>query len=113
MEMHGKVLSGVVQTLTTKKGERLNKTRLKVLDVGAEVAGDVQVYWIDFLGEVALSESEMAAVQHQEVVIDIRRINPTLGKDGKAYLNISGGALVQNGQVVQTALRTGAGQKTA
>lgn len=113
MQMHGKVLSGMTQTITTKKGTPLPKARLKVLDTGPETQGDVQFYWMDFLGEVALSESELEQVRHQEVVVEIRRIVPTQGRDGKAYLNITAGAVLLNGAPVQAALKVGAGRRSA
>ncbi len=60
MQLSGKVLAGTTQTITTKKWTALEKTRLKVLDMGDEVAGDVQFYWVDFLDSAALTEQELA-----------------------------------------------------
>ena len=53
MKLLAKVLHGSTQTVTTKKGTQLEKTRLKVQDVGEEVNGDLVAYWIDLLGENA------------------------------------------------------------
>lgn len=108
MQMSGKVLGGSTQTVTTKKGTQLAKARLKILDTGDEVNGDVIFYWVDFLGESALSESELAQVNHQEVTIEIRRVAPSLGKDGKAYVNMTGGTILgRDGMPVQAAVRNG------
>ena len=46
----GQILTGSTQTIATKKGDHLQKTRLKVLDLGPEANGG-DVYWIDFLGD--------------------------------------------------------------
>jgi hypothetical protein len=106
MQMIGRILSGMVSSIDTKKGTKLPKTRLKVLDLGDEVQGDVQFYWIDFLGDVALSETELDQVRGQQVTVDIRRVTPSLGKDGKAYVNVSGGMVLDaQGKPVQAALR--------
>ena len=105
MQMLGKVLSGMVQTLHTKKGTFLQKTRLKVLDMGDEVQGDVQFYWIDFLGDAALSEGELDGVRGHEVSVEVRRASPSLGKDGKAYINMTGGMILDGqGKPVQSTL---------
>jgi hypothetical protein len=73
----------------------------------------VVVYWIDFLGEAALSEADMERVLHQEVDIEIRRIVPTKGNDGKAYLNVSGGAIALGGQVLQSGIKSGQARRSA
>lgn len=99
MQMNGKVLAGTTQILSTKKGTQLEKTRLKVLDTGGEVAGDLQWYWIDFLGDAALAESELDSVRQEEVVIEIRRVSASNGKDGRAFLNITGGLILLGGSV--------------
>lgn len=104
MQMNAKVLAGTTQILSTKKGTQLEKTRLKVLDTGVEVASDVQVYWIDFIGDAALSEDELASINHEEVVIEIRRVSATAGRDGRAYLNISGGLILLGSMPVQSKL---------
>jgi hypothetical protein len=109
MQLNGKVLAGTTTTITTKKGTALDKTRLKVLDTGEEVAGDVSVYWIDFIGDTALTEDELAAVSHEEVVIEIRRVSAS-GANGKTYLNMTGGAVLHGGMPVQAKLLNGKGK---
>ncbi len=107
MKLQAKVLTGQTDTLMTKKGESVQKTRLKVQDVGAEVT-DLLAYWVDFFGEYALSKEQVQALVQQEVEIEIRRVS-VAEKDGKAVvtktgrglLNLSGGRLLQQGQVVQ------------
>jgi ssDNA-binding replication factor A large subunit len=106
MQLNGKVLAGTTTTITTKKGTALDKTRLKVLDTGDEVAGDVSVYWIDFIGETALSEEELGLIHHEEVVIEIRRVSAS-GYNGKAYLNVTGGLILSKGAPVQAKLAKG------
>jgi len=104
MQMQGTALAGGTQTFQTKRGEALQKTKLKVLDVGAEARADV--YWVDFLGEAALSDEEMEQVMRQTVEIEVRGVSATMGKQGgRAFLNVSGGAIRLNGQVVQRGLR--------
>ncbi len=110
MQLNGKVLAGTTTTITTKKGTALDKTRLKVLDIGEEVAGDVSVYWIDFIGDTALTEDELAAVSHEEVVIEIRRISAS-GSNGKTYLNLTGGAVLHGGMPVQAKLLKDKGKR--
>lgn len=105
MKLLAKVLHGTTQTITTKKGTQLEKTRLKVQDVGEEVNGDLLAYWIDFLGENALSESELNAVLREEVEIDVKRVSASAGQKGGAFLNLTGGWLYQNGKVVQGTAR--------
>jgi hypothetical protein len=106
MQMTGQALAGSTQTLTTKKGDQLQKSKLKVLDIGSEASGG-DIYWIDFLGEAAMSEEELEAVLRQQVVVEVRRMYASPGKrEGVAYLNAAGGAVKLNGQVVQRTLRT-------
>ncbi len=103
MQLTGKVLAGSTTTLTTKKGTQLDKTRLKVLDTGEETAGDVVVYWVDFMGDAALTDAQLAQVSHQDCVIEVRKVSVST-YNGKAYLNISGGLMFCNGQPVQPKL---------
>src|SRR5262249_30048397 len=101
MKLLAKVLHGSTQTITTKKGTKLEKTRLKVQDVGDEVNGDLLAYWVDFLGENALSDGELTAILRTEVEIDIRRVSASAGDKGGAFLNLTGGWVYQEGKVVQ------------
>jgi hypothetical protein len=101
MKLLAKVLHGSTQTITTKKGTKLEKTRLKVQDIGEEVNGDLLAYWIDFLGEQALSEAELATILREEVEIDIKRVSASAGDKGDAFLNLTGGAVFHQGHVVQ------------
>lgn len=105
MKMQAKVLTGSTTTLTTKAGKALEKTRLKVQDVGDEVNGDLQAYWVDFLGDMALSDGEMGAVIHEEVEIDIRRAGASSGKQGGAFLNMTGGVITYQGKQLQGQFR--------
>jgi hypothetical protein len=52
MQLSGQILTGSTQTIATKKGDHLQKTRLKVLDLGPEANGG-DVYWIDFVNAAA------------------------------------------------------------
>lgn len=110
MQLTGKVLAGTTTTITTKKGTKLDKTRLKVLDTGSEVAGDVAVYWVDFFADAALSDDELALINHEESVIEIRRVSTT-ACNGKAYLNVLGGLILCKGMPVQPKLSTVKGGK--
>jgi len=101
MKLLAKVLHGSTQMITTKKGTKLEKTRLKVQDVGDEVNGDLLAYWIDFLGENALTEAELAAILKTEVEIDIKRVSVSAGDKGGAFLNLTGGPVYQTGKLVQ------------
>jgi hypothetical protein len=101
MKLLAKVLHGSTQTITTKKGSKLEKTRLKVQDIGEETSGDLLAYWIDFLGEQALSESEVATILREEVEIDIKRVSASAGDKGGAFLNLTGGAVFHQGHIVQ------------
>ncbi len=66
MQLSGQILTGSTQTIATKKGDHLQKTRLKVLDLGPEANGG-DVYWIDFLGDAALTDEELRQVSRQQV----------------------------------------------
>ncbi|HEY1391679.1 MAG TPA: hypothetical protein VGF38_24310 [Ktedonobacterales bacterium] len=104
MQLTGQILTGSTQTIATKKGDHLQKTRLKVLDLGPEANGG-DVYWIDFLGECALVEDELRQVTRQQVTVEVRRMYASAGKTGGAFLNAAGGAIILNGQIVQKGLR--------
>ena len=67
MQLSGQILTGSTQTIATKKGDHLQKTRLKVLDLGPEANGG-DVYWIDFLGDAALTDEELRQVSRQQVM---------------------------------------------
>jgi hypothetical protein len=101
MKILAKVLFGTTATVTTKKGTQLEKTRLKVQDVGEEVNGDLLAYWIDFLGDNALSQAELTAVLHTEVEVDIKRVSATAGQKGGVFLNLTGGWVYRDGKVIQ------------
>jgi len=107
MQLSGQILTGSTQTLATKKGDHLQKTRLKVLDLGPEANGG-DVYWIDFLGDAALADDELRQVSRQQVTVEVRRMYASAGKTGGAFLNASGGAVILNGQIVQKALHSAA-----
>jgi hypothetical protein len=104
MQLSGQILTGSTQTIATKKGDHLQKTRLKVLDLGPEANGG-DVYWIDFLGDAALTDEELRQVSRQQVTVEVRRMYASAGKNGGAFLNASGGAVILNGQIVQKTLR--------
>ncbi len=104
MQLQGQILTGSTQTIATKKGDHLQKTRLKVLDLGPEASGG-DLYWIDFLGDAALSDDELRQVTRQQVSVEVRRMYASAGKNGGAYLNAAGGAVHFNGQVIQRGLR--------
>jgi hypothetical protein len=107
MKIEGTILQAKSQTLTTKAGAQLQKTKLRVLDTGLEADGG-DIYWIDFLGEAALSDDELEQVHRQQVVIELRKVYATSGsKPNSAYLNANGRAVLFNGQVVQKGLREG------
>lgn len=105
MQLSGQILTGSTQTIATKKGDHLQKTRLKVLDLGPEANGG-DVYWIDFLGDAALTDEELRQVSRQQVTVEVRRMYASAGKNGGAFLNASGGAIMLNGQIAQKTLRT-------
>jgi hypothetical protein len=110
MQLTAQVLMGSTQTLTTKKGEALQKTKLKLIDIGPEASGG-DLYWVDFLGEAALSEEELRQINRQQVVVEIRRMYASAGKQqGQAYLNASGGAVKVNGSAIQPRLRSTSSQ---
>lgn len=113
MQLNGKVMSGFTTSFQTKKGDTLNKTRLKILDTGEEVGDELNTYWVDFLGDAALTEDDIDQIRKQEVVIEVRRASASLGKNGTAYLNITGGAVLFQGMPVQSKLLGKAGRKTA
>ncbi len=107
MKLQAKVLAGQTESLMTKKGEPVQKTRLKVQDVGAEVT-DLLAYWVDFFGEYALTQEQIESLLHQEVEIEIRRVavaekdgKAVVTKTGRGLLNLSGGRLLHQGHVVQ------------
>ena len=104
MMLNGQILTGSTQTIATKKGDHLQKTRLKILDLGPEASGG-DLYWIDFLGEAALTDEELRNVARQQVAVEVRRLYASQGKQGGAFLNASGGAVRLNGQVIQKGLR--------
>ena len=111
MLLSGQILTGSTQTIATKKGDHLQKTRLKVLDLGVEASGG-DLYWIDFLGEAALTDDELRAVARQQVELEVRRMYASKGAKGGAYLNANGGAVRHEGRVVQRALRQSSGAST-
>ena len=104
MQLSGQILTGSTQTIATKKGDHLQKTRLKVLDLGPEAAGG-DVYWIDFLGDAALADDELRQVNRQPVTVEVRRMYASSGKNGGSFLNANGGAILLEGQIVQRSLR--------
>jgi len=106
MQMQARILVGSLREATTRKGEKLPKCSLRVLDLGIECGSDVTTYWIDFLGDAALNQDELDSVMGGEFTIDIRSVRSSLGKNGKAYLNMSGGAVTNaDGLVLQPGLR--------
>jgi hypothetical protein len=105
VQLSGQILTGSTQTIATKKGDHLQKTRLKVLDLGPEANGG-DVYWIDFLGEAVLADDELRQISRQQVTVEVRRMYASAGKTGGAFLNASGGAVLLNGQIVQKGLRS-------
>jgi hypothetical protein len=105
MLMQGRVLVGKNEEIKTKKGP-LAKSSLKVVDMGPECSSDVVVYWIDFLGDAALTQVELDSVRGEHFTIDIRVVQVSKGNDGRVFLNTKGGALVSaDGRVVQSGLR--------
>ncbi len=106
MQMRGRILVGSLREFKTRKGETLPKASIKVADMGPECASDVVTYWIDLLGDAALSQVELDSVLGEEYTIDVRLCRSSLGRDGKAYLNLTGGAITdERGQIVQRGLR--------
>jgi hypothetical protein len=104
MLMQGRVLVGKIQQITTKKGQ-LSKAALKVADMGPECSSDIVVYWVDFLGDAALTQVELDSILGEQFTIDVRLVQAT-GNNGRTFLNIKGGAIVSpDGQVVQSGLR--------
>jgi hypothetical protein len=106
MLMQAQVLSCSTKTQKTQRNPNAQKTRMKVMDIGAEAAGG-DVYWLDFWEEAALSDEENAQVHRQQVQIEIRRVvaSPDKKQPGRVYLNVSGGAVLLGGQIVQRGLR--------
>lgn len=105
MLMQGRVLVGKIQQITTKKGQ-VAKSALKVADMGPECSSDVVVYWIDFLGDAALTQTELDSILGEQFTIDVRLVQASRGNDGRTFLNVKGGAIVTaDGQVVQSNLR--------
>src|SRR5258708_21196234 len=47
MLLNGQILTGSTQTIATKKGDHLQKTRLKILDLGQEANGG-DLFWGGF-----------------------------------------------------------------
>lgn len=107
MQITAQVLTGSTQTIATKKGEHLQKTRLKLLDIGPEASGG-DLYWVDFLGEAALTDDELRQVSRKQVQVEVRRMYASAGSKGGAFLNASGGAVLLEGLVIQRGLRQGA-----
>src|SRR5215813_1363071 len=103
MLLSGQILTGMTTTISTKKGDHLQKTRLKLLDLGPEAAGG-DLYWVDFLGEAALTDEELRTVSRQAVEVEIRNMRASVGTKGGAFLNASGGAIRHNSQIVQRSL---------
>src|SRR5215472_607269 len=104
MLLAGQILTGSTTAISTKKGGTLQKTRLKVLDLGPEASGG-DLYWVDFLGEAALADDELRQVSRQQVHVEVRSLRASAGAKGGAFLNVTGGAIHLNGQVVQKGLR--------
>src|SRR6476646_7444668 len=105
-------LTGSTEVISTKKRGDLQKTKLKIMDLGAEANGG-DLYWIDFLGEAALTDEELKQILRQQVVVEVRRMYASAGKQlGQAYLNASGGAIRREGEVVQRNLRVEAASRS-
>src|SRR5260370_14736770 len=93
MLLTGQILTGSTHSIATKQGESLQKTKLKLIDIGPEASGG-DVYWVDFLGEAALAEDELRQITRQAVTVEIRRFSATAGQQGgRAYLNANAGAV--------------------
>ncbi len=103
MQVVGKVMAGVATNFTNKQGSKVDKTRLRILDLGDEAASDLNAYWVDFIGEAALTEAQLKQITHQEVTVELRRVYASL-YNGKAYLNITGGLILLNGNPIQEKL---------
>ena len=50
------------EIISAKKRGDLQKTKLKVMDMGPEANGG-DLYWIDFLGEASLSDSRLRELE--------------------------------------------------
>ena len=85
MKIEGLALAGSTEMISTKKRGDLQKTKLKVMDMGPEATGG-DLYWIDFLGEASLSDEELDAI-----------LTPAGGDRGAAHLH-------QHGQPARTLL---------
>ncbi len=100
MLLRARPLSFNNQTITIGKGpnagQTLKKTRLHVQDIGEEVAGELLSYWLDLLGEYALTDTEAGAILRQDVTVEVRLVRASSGTNGKAYLNLSGGYVYRN-----------------
>jgi hypothetical protein len=105
MLLSGQILTGTTTTFNTKKGSTLQKAKLKILDLGPEASGS-DLYWIDFLGEAALSDEELRQLSRQQVQVEVRSMRASAGSKGGVFLNATGGAIRFNGQVVQKSLRS-------
>ena len=101
------MLTGSTQTIASKKGEHLQQTRLKLLDIGPEASGG-DLYWVDFLGEAALTDDELRQVSRKQVQVEVRRMYASAGSKCGGFLNANGGAVLLEGLVIQRALRQGA-----
>jgi len=94
-----------MQTIQTKKGDHLQKSRLTLMDLGPEASGG-DLYWTDFLGEAALTDDELLQISRKQVQVEVRRMYASAGKiQGKAFLNATGGAVMPEGQILQRGLR--------
>lgn len=104
MQMQARVLAGSVREIKTKKGP-LPKASVKVLDMGPECGSDVVTYWIDFLGDAALTADELESIVGSECTVSVRSIRSSAGQNGKVFQNIAGAAILDgHGQVVQASL---------
>jgi hypothetical protein len=105
MQMQARVLAGSVREFRTKAGKQLPKSSVKVLDMGPECGSDVTTYWVDFLGDAALTTDELESIVGTEVTVGIRSCRSSLGNNGKVFQNISGAAILDHsGRVVQAGL---------
>jgi hypothetical protein len=103
--MQARVLAGSVREFRTKKGAMLPKASVKFLDMGPECGSDVTTYWVDFLGDAALTADELEAIVGSEVTVGIRSCRSSAGQNGKVFQNISGAAILDHeGRVVQAGL---------
>jgi hypothetical protein len=103
MQLIGKILSGTTTTITTKKGTQVAKTRLRILDQGDEAADEIMAYFVDFMGDAALTAEQYDQVLHQNVTVEIRRITCSMS-NGRAFMNVTGGIILLGGNPVQDKL---------